>query len=338
MPDRKETTATMWEDRHAGKRGHQLMTQKLADTIPAIYANEKVSDYDTVLAHAKLFSPYSNWTWFITEMDPETGQCFGLVEGFEKEIGYFDLTELAETTVFGGVPAVERDLYWQPKTLGEIKNGIQGDSPHNGEIREGDTMTDETGTEDQSPDVVNVEEFLFGGATEETADDAPAEVGGELPAGDAHATDDAGDLETAGETDAEADDAADEPDVADDVGAADDGEEQPVPTEAETTDELKVVLSIRGNRATIGVQQPSADPHIESFDDPDLFGLADEFPAVVARAKARWEEEPMHPAYVKPAPPPRQRNRRQQAAAQAATAEEGAEAEQQPQPETLRLF
>ena len=37
------------------------------------------------------------------------------------ELGYFDLTELAEVTVFGGVPAVERDLYWEPMTLGEIK-------------------------------------------------------------------------------------------------------------------------------------------------------------------------------------------------------------------------
>ncbi|MDD9995617.1 MAG: hypothetical protein OXS35_07735 [Dehalococcoidia bacterium] len=31
------------------------------------------------------------------------------------------LDELAEATVFGGVPAVERDLYWKPKTLGEIR-------------------------------------------------------------------------------------------------------------------------------------------------------------------------------------------------------------------------
>ena len=270
-------------------------------------------------------------------MDAETGQCFGLVDGFEREMGYFDLTELAETTVFGGVPAVERDLYWEPKTMGEIKNGSQEGWQRNREIREGDTMTDETGRETQSPDVVNVEEFLFGGVTEETGDDAPAEVGGELPAGDAHATDeadDAGDLETDGEQggDSETDE---EPDAADND---DDAGEQPAPGETEASDELKVVLSIRGNRATIGVQRPSADPHIESFDDTDLFGLADEFPAVVARAKARWEEEPMHPAYVKPAPPPRQRNRRQQAAAQAATTEGETEAEQQPQPETLRLF
>ena len=100
-----------------------------------------------------------------------------------------------------------------------------------------------------------------------------------------------------------------------------------------------MVLSIRGRPGHHrGAAASSADPHIESFDDPDLFGLADEFPAVVARARAKWEEEPMHPAYVKPTPPPRQRNRRQQAAAQAATTEGEAEAEQQPQPETLRLF
>ena len=353
MPDRKESTARMWQDNHSGKRGHQLMTQKLADTIPAIYAKKKVADYDTVLARAKLFSPYSNWIWFITEMDPETGQCFGLVEGFERELGYFDLTELAETTVFGDVPAVERDLYWQPKTLGEIKGESQGNSQQGRETGIGETMTDENEREAQSPDVVNVEEFLFGGVTEETAGDAPAEVAGEdadtetarepdadgeFLAGDA--TDEAGDLETAQRPDAEGPDAEadaddDEPDVAD---AADDAGEQPATAETETTDELKVVLSIRGNRATIGVQRPSADPHIESFDDADLFGLADEFPAVVARARARWEEEPRYPAYVKPTPPPRQRNRRQQAAAQAATTEGEAEAEQQPQPETLRLF
>ena len=176
-------------------------------------------------------------------------------------------------------------------------------------------MTDGSETEDHASDVVNVEEFLFGGVTDETAEDAPADAEGDFPVGDA--TEDM-DAEVPDEPDADAEADAEEPDVADD---ADDGGEQPATAEAETTDELKVVLSIRGGRAVIGVQRPSADPHIESFDDTDLFGLADEFPAVVARAKARWEEEPRYPAYVKPTPPPRQRNRRQQGTAQAATAE-----------------
>ena len=73
-------------------------------------------------------SPFSNWTWYITELDRETGQCFGLVEGLERELGYFDLTELAETTVCGGVPAVERDLYWQPIDPGrDQERGSRGD-------------------------------------------------------------------------------------------------------------------------------------------------------------------------------------------------------------------
>ena len=115
--------ATVWRDNHSGVRGHELMTQELGDTIPALYANEHVADYDDVLVSVKLFSPYSNWTWFITEWDAETGTCFGLVEGFEVELGYFSLDELAEATVFDSVPAVERDLYWRPRAIGEIRGG-----------------------------------------------------------------------------------------------------------------------------------------------------------------------------------------------------------------------
>ncbi len=120
MSNEKATTTT-WQDNHSGPRGHKLMTKELGDTIPALYANENVEDYDAVLAPAKLFSPYNGWRWYITECDAETGLCFGLVEGFEVELGYFNPTELAEVTVFGSVPAVERDLYWKPQTLGEIR-------------------------------------------------------------------------------------------------------------------------------------------------------------------------------------------------------------------------
>ena len=317
MTDEKETATTMWQDHHSGKRGHQLMTEKLADTIPAIGANANVADCDAIIALAKLFSPYSNWTWYITEMDPETGQCFGLVDGFERELGYFDLTELADTTVFGGVPAVERDLYWEPKTLGEIKSGSREGLPHSEDAREGETMIDQTGTETSPSDVVSVEEFLLGGPVGDA-------LAGEVPCGD-DADDGAAGIADEQDFDTET---AEEPDVADAAG------EQSAPGETEASEELKVVLSIREGRATIGVQCPASDPHIESFDDPDLFGLADQFPAVVARARAKWEQEPRYPAYEKPAPPARRQRRREPAADTAAA--EG-EAEQQ-QPETLRLF
>ena len=120
------TTTTMWQDNHSGPRRHKLMTKELADTIPPLYANDGADDPNAVLARVKLFSPYNGWRWYITEWEAETGLCFGLVEGFEVELGYFDLTELSEVTVFGGVPAVERDLYWAPQTLGEIKRQSSG--------------------------------------------------------------------------------------------------------------------------------------------------------------------------------------------------------------------
>lgn len=117
----QEARGKVWQDPNSGLRGHELMTKELGKTIPPLYANEDAAEHDAILARVKLFSPYSNWTWYVTEWDPKTGLCFGLVQGFETELGYFDLTELAEVTVFGGVPAVERDLYWKPKTLGEIR-------------------------------------------------------------------------------------------------------------------------------------------------------------------------------------------------------------------------
>ena len=176
-------------------------------------------------------------------------------------------------------------------------------------------MPDENGTETTRTDVASVEESIFGN-TAEKADDAPAAVVEEQDASDETVEDAQGDA-----TDGDKSDAG-----------------EPADAEAETgaTDELKVVLSIKGGRAVIGVQRPSADPHIETFEDADLPALAQEVAAVTERARARWEEAPKHPAYERPAPPAKRRNRRQQGAATNANAE-GA-AEQGEAQQTLRLF
>ena len=52
-----ETAATTWQDPNSGRRRHKLMTKEIGDKIPALCANEHVNKYDSVLAHAKLFSP-----------------------------------------------------------------------------------------------------------------------------------------------------------------------------------------------------------------------------------------------------------------------------------------
>ena len=160
-------------------------------------------------------------------------------------------------------------------------------------------MPDEIGTEATRSDASSVDERLFGDA----ADDAAAAiVEGE---------------ESKAET---AQDRQDPDDAGEQAGAPED---------------LKVVVSIKGGRATIGVQRTSSDPHIESFDDRDLSGLAQEVSAVIERARAKWEDVPRYPAHERPPPPAKRRTRRGQRSAQASTAEEGAE---QQQPETLRLF
>jgi len=98
-------------------RGHKLMTKELTAKMPELYSQDGKGYEATAIV--KFFSPYSNWTWYATEFDG-VDTFFGLVDGFEKELGYFSLSELESVTVFGGVPAVERDLYWTPRTLAEV--------------------------------------------------------------------------------------------------------------------------------------------------------------------------------------------------------------------------
>ena len=113
-------------------------------------------------------------------------------------------------------------------------------------------------------------------------------------------------------------------------------EDQTAEGEASPTEDLKVVVSIKDGRATIGVQQPSSDPHIEPVDAPDLPRLTREVLAVVERARARWEDAPKNPTHERPAPPARRRPRRAQGSAAQATSDEGGA--EQPQPEAPRLF
>jgi hypothetical protein len=104
-----------------GLRRHKLLTAEIENTIPALYTHENSKPEDVTIA-VKFFSPYSGWTWYATEGERrEDGDFlfFGYVEGFEGELGYFTLNELA-TAKFRGVPAVERDCYYSGQTLAEV--------------------------------------------------------------------------------------------------------------------------------------------------------------------------------------------------------------------------
>jgi hypothetical protein len=94
----------------------KLITKALAKKVPALYAQDGKGTEAT--AYIKLFTPDANWTWFITEMDPETGDCFGLVVGMERELGYFNLNEIAKIRGRFGLP-VERDRWFDPKPINQ---------------------------------------------------------------------------------------------------------------------------------------------------------------------------------------------------------------------------
>ena len=92
----------------------ELLTQELIKKIPTLYRQDGKGS--NALAYVKLFTPDSNFTWYITELDPEEGLCFGLICGFEKELGYFSLNEIEQIKGPMGLE-VERDVSFQPTKL-----------------------------------------------------------------------------------------------------------------------------------------------------------------------------------------------------------------------------
>ena len=94
-----------------------LMTKQIEAQLPKLHENDG-QGYDAK-AIVKFFTPDSNWTWYATEYDPEERMFFGLVDGFEKELGYFSLDELEQLRGPFGLP-VERDTWWKPTPLNEI--------------------------------------------------------------------------------------------------------------------------------------------------------------------------------------------------------------------------
>lgn len=112
----------------------KLLTKELCNKIP--YMNEGDGK-----AYVKFFCPWGSWTWYVEEAQAvvvsEDGKTelemslkeavklkakikdvlfYGLVDGFEKEKGYFALSELEELTGPFGLK-IERDLYWTPERV-----------------------------------------------------------------------------------------------------------------------------------------------------------------------------------------------------------------------------
>ncbi len=96
----------------------KLLSDELRAQLPPLYGQENALD---AMIYAKFFTPWTGWTWFVTEgsQQEEDFIFFGYVIGFESEWGYFSLNELESIRGPGGL-TIERDLCFTPKHTSEI--------------------------------------------------------------------------------------------------------------------------------------------------------------------------------------------------------------------------
>lgn len=126
----------------------KLLTKEIARKMPALY--EKDGDH-TAPIQVRYFT--GSWTWMATEANvihpdgTETPLCvslddlprieageldvlfFGVVDGFEREAGYFTLNELRKVRNPITGTRIERDLYPTPQTIGDLLPFLKEDQP-----------------------------------------------------------------------------------------------------------------------------------------------------------------------------------------------------------------
>jgi hypothetical protein len=101
----------------------QLLTNSLRKQLPPLYSQEALGF--NALARVKFFTPDSNWSWYASEFDGKD-TFFGLVDGFELELGYFSLSELKQVRGNFGLP-IERESYFKPTPLQIIYDHLKAE-------------------------------------------------------------------------------------------------------------------------------------------------------------------------------------------------------------------
>jgi hypothetical protein len=101
----------------------KLITKEIRVATPPLYSTQLKAPAD-ILIIAKFFTPWSNWTWYMTELDEDDDLAFGFVVGLYSESGYFTISELKSLLGPGGL-TIERDLHFGKHSLAEILGGAR---------------------------------------------------------------------------------------------------------------------------------------------------------------------------------------------------------------------
>ncbi len=95
----------------------KLLTKEISDKLQEQFP--KGADFDQMIL-AKFFDPCGSWSWYVMNQDPEDHDyLWGIVKGFEIEMGSFSLSELESAKGAFGI-GIERDLYFNPIPASEL--------------------------------------------------------------------------------------------------------------------------------------------------------------------------------------------------------------------------
>lgn len=98
----------------------KLLTKTIENSMPKLYSTENIPASEKKIC-VKFFDPCGSWTWYAVEGErTEDGDYmfFGLVDGFELELGYWMLSELESVKGSLGL-GIERDLHFTG-TIGDL--------------------------------------------------------------------------------------------------------------------------------------------------------------------------------------------------------------------------
>ena len=95
----------------------KLLTDSIKNEAEKQYA--KAGDMDQKVV-AKFFDPMGSWTWYLMNMQDETGNyAWGIVKGHEVEAGSFSINELQQIKRPFGL-GIERDMYFEPMKASDV--------------------------------------------------------------------------------------------------------------------------------------------------------------------------------------------------------------------------
>ena len=95
----------------------KLLTKEITDKAQKQY--KKGADIDGQMIVAKFFDPMGSWTWYLMNLADDKDYAWGIVDGFEVEMGSFSMKELASIQLPLGL-GIERDMYFEPVKASEL--------------------------------------------------------------------------------------------------------------------------------------------------------------------------------------------------------------------------